>query len=126
MGHRNKSFGRGEWSLPEASSPRVKKPQYEGRASPKLLTLLSDEALDTGCKINMLILGMWGANHEKPCCCGRNFVGYDFCRFECASARALWFDQRRKLKGGAYTNDQTGSFSHCAAGVPYASGVFLW
>jgi hypothetical protein len=30
-------------------------------------------------------------------------------------------------KGGAYTNDQTGSFSHCAAGAPYASGVFfLW
>jgi hypothetical protein len=28
-------------------------------------------------------------------------------------------------KGGAYTNDQTGSFSHCAAGAPYASGVFF-
>ena len=28
-------------------------------------------------------------------------------------------------KGGAYTNDQTGSFSHCAAGARYASGVFF-
>ncbi|KRR00082.1 S1C family serine protease [Bradyrhizobium valentinum] len=28
-------------------------------------------------------------------------------------------------KGGAYTNDQTGSFSHCAAGAQYASGVYF-
>jgi S1-C subfamily serine protease len=28
-------------------------------------------------------------------------------------------------QGGAYTNDQTGSFSHCAAGARYASGVYL-
>ena len=28
-------------------------------------------------------------------------------------------------QGGAYTNDQTGSFSHCAAGARYASGVFF-
>ena len=28
-------------------------------------------------------------------------------------------------KGGAYTNDQTGSFTHCAAGARYASGVFF-
>jgi S1-C subfamily serine protease len=28
-------------------------------------------------------------------------------------------------KGGAYTNDQTGSFSHCAAGARYASGVYF-
>jgi S1-C subfamily serine protease len=28
-------------------------------------------------------------------------------------------------KGGAYTNDQTGSFSHCAAGASYASGVYF-
>ena len=26
-------------------------------------------------------------------------------------------------KGGAYTIDQTGAFSHCAAGASYASGV---
>jgi S1-C subfamily serine protease len=26
-------------------------------------------------------------------------------------------------KGGAYTNDQTGAFSHCAAGTGYANGV---
>src|SRR5262245_23163651 len=28
-------------------------------------------------------------------------------------------------KGGAYSDDQTGSFSHCAAGAQYASGVFF-
>ncbi|MDI1261750.1 MAG: trypsin-like peptidase domain-containing protein [bacterium] len=28
-------------------------------------------------------------------------------------------------KGGAYTNDQTGAFSHCAAGASYASGVYF-
>jgi len=28
-------------------------------------------------------------------------------------------------KGGAYTNDQTGAFSHCAAGTPYVSGIFF-
>ncbi|WP_028351972.1 S1C family serine protease [Bradyrhizobium murdochi] len=28
-------------------------------------------------------------------------------------------------KGGAYTHDQTGSFSHCAAGAQYASGVYF-
>ena len=28
-------------------------------------------------------------------------------------------------KGGAYTNDQTGSFSHCAAGAQYASGIYF-
>ena len=27
--------------------------------------------------------------------------------------------------GGAYTNDSTGAFSHCAAGADYASGVSL-
>ncbi|XIA65443.1 hypothetical protein ACFIOY_03690 [Bradyrhizobium sp. TZ2] len=29
-------------------------------------------------------------------------------------------------KGGAYTNDQTGAFSHCAAGAQYASGIYFW
>ncbi len=28
-------------------------------------------------------------------------------------------------KGGAYTNDQSGSFSHCAAGARYSSGIFF-
>jgi S1-C subfamily serine protease len=28
-------------------------------------------------------------------------------------------------KGGAYTNDQTGAFSHCAAGAQYASGIYF-
>lgn len=28
-------------------------------------------------------------------------------------------------KGGAYTDDQTGSFSHCAAGASYASGIYF-
>jgi len=28
-------------------------------------------------------------------------------------------------KGGAYTDDKTGSFSHCAAGASYASGVYF-
>ena len=28
-------------------------------------------------------------------------------------------------KGGAYSNDQTGAFSHCGAGARYASGVFF-
>jgi S1-C subfamily serine protease len=28
-------------------------------------------------------------------------------------------------KGGAYTNDQTGAFSHCAAGAAYNSGIFF-
>ena len=28
-------------------------------------------------------------------------------------------------KGGAYTNDQTGDFSHCAAGVGYDSGIYF-
>ncbi len=27
--------------------------------------------------------------------------------------------------GGAFTNDQTGDFSHCAAGVPYVSGITM-
>src|ERR1700754_2286419 len=27
--------------------------------------------------------------------------------------------------GGAFSNDQTGAFSHCAATTPYASGVIL-
>jgi len=28
--------------------------------------------------------------------------------------------------GGAYTNDQTGAFSHCAAAVPYTSGITMF
>src|SRR5579883_3134389 len=28
-------------------------------------------------------------------------------------------------KGGAYTNDQTGEFSHCAAGTQYQSGIYF-
>lgn len=28
-------------------------------------------------------------------------------------------------KGGAYTDDRTGSFSHCAAGASYASGIYF-
>lgn len=28
-------------------------------------------------------------------------------------------------KGGAYTNDQTGDFSHCAAGASYLSGIYF-
>ncbi len=27
--------------------------------------------------------------------------------------------------GGAYTDDKTGAFTHCAAGTPYANGVYL-
>jgi S1-C subfamily serine protease len=27
--------------------------------------------------------------------------------------------------GGAYTSDQTGNFSHCAAGTPYTSGIYF-
>jgi S1-C subfamily serine protease len=30
-----------------------------------------------------------------------------------------------KWKGGAYTNDQTGAFSHCAAATPYLSGILF-
>ena len=26
---------------------------------------------------------------------------------------------------GAYSNDQTGQFSHCTAGVPYVSGIYM-
>lgn len=28
-------------------------------------------------------------------------------------------------QGGAYTNDKTGAFSHCAAGAPYQSGIYF-
>src|ERR1700730_11592144 len=28
-------------------------------------------------------------------------------------------------KGGAYTNDQTGAFTHCSAGTQYTSGIFF-
>jgi hypothetical protein len=28
-------------------------------------------------------------------------------------------------KGGAYTNDRTGAFSHCAAGAGYDSGIYF-
>jgi hypothetical protein len=28
-------------------------------------------------------------------------------------------------KGGAYTNDQTGAFSHCSAGTQYLSGIYF-
>src|SRR5205085_3718551 len=28
-------------------------------------------------------------------------------------------------KGGAYTNDQSGAFTHCAAGAQYDSGVYF-
>ena len=28
-------------------------------------------------------------------------------------------------KGGAYTNDQSGAFSHCAAGAQYESGIYF-
>lgn len=28
-------------------------------------------------------------------------------------------------KGGAYTNDQTGEFTHCAAGAGYDSGIYF-
>ena len=31
----------------------------------------------------------------------------------------------RNWKGGAYTNDQTGEFSHCAAGASYQSGIYF-
>jgi len=27
--------------------------------------------------------------------------------------------------GGAYTNDNTGAFSHCAAGAPYLNGTYV-
>src|SRR3954467_6900905 len=28
-------------------------------------------------------------------------------------------------KGGAYTHDQSGAFTHCAAGAQYASGIYF-
>src|SRR5258708_33981079 len=28
-------------------------------------------------------------------------------------------------KGGAYTNDQSGAFTHCAAGTQYLSGIYF-
>jgi len=28
-------------------------------------------------------------------------------------------------KGGAFTNDQTGGFSHCVAGASYDSGIYF-
>jgi len=28
-------------------------------------------------------------------------------------------------KGGAYTNDQSGAFTHCAAGTQYESGIYF-
>lgn len=40
-----------------------------------------------------------------------------------AEARAYGSISVGNWKGGAYTNDQTGAFSHCAAGASYASGV---
>src|SRR5713226_550641 len=33
--------------------------------------------------------------------------------------------QLGRWSGGAYTNDQTGAFSHCAALVPYNSGIVM-
>jgi S1-C subfamily serine protease len=50
---------------------------------------------------------------------------------------ALWFNSHAHAggpygsinvgnwKGGAFTNDQNGAFSHCAAGAPYQSGIYF-
>jgi len=68
------------------------------------------------------LLGLWECTYECRAAAIAALLCTIFCRFECGGARTLRFNQRRKLEGRGYTNDQTGSFSHCAAGAQYASG----
>ncbi len=44
---------------------------------------------------------------------------------ESAFAKKIYSLRSGNWKGGAYTNNQTGRFSHCAASVKYKSGILL-
>ena len=50
-------------------------------------------------------------------------VSSDFRR---PSARSLWFNRCRKLERCAYSSDQTGAFSHCAAGALFLAEFISW
>lgn len=41
-------------------------------------------------------------------------------------AREVWTTRLGGWKIGAYSNDRTGEFNHCAAGISYHSGIFLF
>jgi S1-C subfamily serine protease len=74
----------------------------------------------------MLTFGVWGASSMK-------------CRFIAAAVlmSAVAFNLSAEArgpygsinvgnwKGGAFTNDQSGAFSHCAAGAQYTSGIYF-
>ena len=74
----------------------------------------------------MLILGMWGKVLMK-------FRAAAVAALLCAILASSSADARGPYgtisignwQGGAYTNDQTGAFSHCAAGARYASGIYF-
>jgi len=44
---------------------------------------------------------------------------------ESAFAKKIYSLKSGNWKGGAYTNNRTGRFSHCAASVKYKSGILL-
>ena len=77
-------------------------------------------------EINMLALGMWGKYAMK---CRAAALAILLCTLFASSnaeARGPYGSiSVGNWKGGAYTNDETGSFTHCAAGARYASGVFF-
>jgi S1-C subfamily serine protease len=74
----------------------------------------------------MLILGVWGKTLMK---CRAAAIAALLCTIFASSnaeARGPYGSiSVGNWQGGAYTNDQTGSFTHCAAGARYASGVFF-
>jgi hypothetical protein len=43
-----------------------------------------------------------------------------------ADARELWSTHLHGWKIGAYSNERTGHFNHCATGITYQSGIFLF
>ena len=82
--------------------------------------------MDSVAKVNMLILGVWGKTLMK---CRAAAIAALLCTIFAGSnaeARGPYGSiSVGNWQGGAYTNDQTGSFTHCAAGARYASGVFF-
>jgi hypothetical protein len=42
-----------------------------------------------------------------------------------AQGAALWNDRVAQWFTGAYTNEQTGNFNHCAASATYKNGILL-
>ena len=73
----------------------------------------------------MLASILQGGGHEIPRSCHRVVVGCDVGGTNAQARGPFGSINVGNWKGGAYTNDQTGAFTHCSAGSQPTSGIFF-